>query len=119
MRVIGAGLHRMLDFVTVVGFALAPTVLGLVGFAATLSYLLAAVHLVLTLLTAFPGGTARPVSLAIHGAIEVVVGVALIVLPWVVGWVGTPRMFYCAAGVVILGVWALSAYRAGTPRAAA
>src|SRR5579864_8892655 len=50
MRVIGAGLHRMLDFVTVVGFALAPTVLGLVGFAATLSYLLAAVHLVLTLL---------------------------------------------------------------------
>jgi len=119
MRMIGAGLHRMLDFVTVVGFALAPTVLGLVGFAATLSYLLAAVHLVLTLLTSFPGGAARLVPLAIHGAIELVVGVALIALPWLAGWVGIARTFYCVAGVVILGVWVLSAYHADTPRAAA
>jgi len=73
MRVIAAGLHRMLDFVTVLGFALAPVVLGLTGLAATLAYVLAAVHLALTLLTHFPGRAARPVSLVLHGAIEGVV----------------------------------------------
>jgi len=59
MRVITAGLHRVLDFVTVAGFAVAPSVLGLAGFAATLGYVLAAVHLALTLLTHFPGDSVR------------------------------------------------------------
>ena len=67
MRVITAGLHRVLDFVTVAGFAVAPSVLGLAGFAATLGYVLAAVHLALTLLTHFPGSAARPVSLPCMG----------------------------------------------------
>jgi len=47
MRVIAARLHQVLDFVTVGGFALAPSVLGLAGFAATLAYVLAVVHLAL------------------------------------------------------------------------
>src|SRR5438477_53965 len=103
MRVITAGLHRVLDFVTVAGFAVAPSVLGLAGFPATLGYVLAAVHLTLTLLTRFSGSAARPVSLALHGAIELAVGVALIVLPWLVGWGGTARVFYVVAGAVLLG----------------
>jgi len=113
MRIIGAGLHRTLDFVTVVGFAVAPLALGLTGFAATLSYTLALIHLILTLLTAFPGRAARPVPFAIHGVIEGVVGVALIVLPWLAAWRGTPRTFYIAAGIVIFLVWATSKYRTG------
>ncbi len=119
MRVIAPGIHRVLDFVTVAGFALAPLVLGLAGFAATLAYVLAAVHLAVTLLTQFPGSAARPVPLALHGAIECVVGVALIVLPWLLGWSGTVRMFYVFAGVVILGVWLFSIYRGASPSAAA
>jgi hypothetical protein len=115
MRVIAAGLHRMLDFVTVAGFALAPSVLGLRGLGATLAYVLAAVHLALTLLTHFPGSAARPVSLLVHGAIEGVVGIALLLLPWLLGWSGTTRTFYVVAGAVILAVWVLSAYRTTTP----
>src|SRR2546427_8876168 len=99
MRVIGARLHRVLDFVTVAGFALAPAVLGLAGFAATLAYVLAVVHLALTLLTHFPGSAARPVSLVLHGAIEGVVGLALLLLPWLVGWMGTARTFFLVAGL--------------------
>ena len=119
MRLIAARLHRLLDFVTVGGFALAPSVLGLAGFAATLAYVLAVVHLALTLLTHFPGRAARPVSLVLHGAIEGVVGLALLLLPWLVGWMGTARTFYLVAGLIILVVWALSAYRPATPSAAA
>ena len=119
MRIISVGLHRGLDFVTVVAFALAPVVLALTGLAATLAYVLAVVHLALTLLTHFPEGARRPVPLLLHGAIEAVVGVALIVLPWVVGWQGAPRTFYVAAGVVILAVWVGTGYRTANPPAAA
>jgi hypothetical protein len=118
MRLITARLHRVLDFVTVGGFALAPSLLGLVGFAATLAYLLAAVHFTLTLLTHFPGSSTRPVPFALHGVIEGVVGVALLLLPWLAGWTGTARTFYLVAGLVILVVWAASAYRPATSSAA-
>lgn len=111
MRLISASAHRGLDFVTVVAFAIAPSVLQFTGVAATVSYALAVVHLGLTLLTQFSDAGARPVPLRYHGAIECVVGVALVALPWVAGWSGTPRVFFMAAGVVILLVWVTSDYR--------
>ncbi|MEO6565700.1 MAG: hypothetical protein ABIO63_06660 [Casimicrobiaceae bacterium] len=100
----------MLDFVTVVGFAAAPTLLGLQGLPATLAYGLAFVHLTLTLLTRFPPAQRGMVPLRAHGLIELLVGIALVVLPFVLGWTGVARTFYVAAGVVILAVWALSEY---------
>ncbi|HEX4632468.1 MAG TPA: hypothetical protein VH163_01460 [Gemmatimonadales bacterium] len=118
MRVIPASLHRLLDFVTVIAFALAPSVLHLSGFAGTLAYLLAGVHFALTMVTQFPGARLHLVSLPLHGAIECLVGLVLVALPWVAGWSGTPRTFYVAAGVVILVVWVLSHYGA-SDRAAA
>ena len=111
MRLIHPGLHRWLDFVTVVAFALAPSVLSLTGLAATLAYVLACVHLALTALTHFPGARVRLVPLSLHGVIECVVGLGLLVLPWVLGWTGVARMFYVAAGLVILVVWGLSDYK--------
>jgi hypothetical protein len=117
MRVIPATLHRVLDFGTVVAFALAPSILGLSGPAATLAYLLAVVHLAMTLLTRFSPGLPRPVPLRLHGAVELMVGVALLVLPWLLHWRGLPRTFYVVAGAAILAVWALSRY--GQPREAA
>lgn len=107
---IPASLHRLLDFVTVVAFALAPTVLGLTGLPAALAYLLAAVHLAMTLLTKFSSKGARPVPLGFHGVVELIVGLALVALPWLLRWHGTPQIFYVAAGAVILLVWALSRY---------
>jgi len=102
--------HRLLDFVTVVAFAAAPTVLGLTGMPATISYVLACVHLALTLLTRFSTGGAQPIALKIHGAVELVVGPVLIAAPFVLGWQGVAKTFFLAAGVVIAAVWALSAY---------
>ncbi len=109
MRVLAPRVHRMLDFATVAAFALAPSLLGLTGVAAMLAYGLAVVHLALTLATKFPGG-AGFVALTMHGLIEVVVGVALVVAPLILGWNGAARSFFVAAGLVILAVWALSAY---------
>ena len=116
MRPIHARVHRILDFVTVVGFALAPSVLGLSGLAAALAYVLAVVHLLLTTLTRFPPGEGGLVPFQAHGFIELVVGAALVVAPFALRWAGVPRTFYVVAGVVILVVWALTAYRAPTTR---
>ncbi len=109
MRVLAPRVHRMLDFATVAAFALAPSLLGLAGLAATLSYALAVIHLALTLATRFPGGSGF-VALSIHGVIELIVGVSLILVPLMMGWSGAARSFYVAAGLVILTVWALSVY---------
>jgi len=112
MSLLAPRFHRLLDFVTVVLFAAAPPVLGLSGSPAILSYGLAAVHLLVTVSTAFPGQPRRPLSFPAHGGLEAAVGIALVALPWTVGWTGTVRTFYTVMGAVILIVWLLSRYRA-------
>ena len=102
--------HRALDYVTVIAFAAAPTVLGLSGVPAIVAYALAIVHLTLTLLTRFSPGGAQPITLKIHGFVEMAVGPVLLVATFVLGWQGIARTFYLAAGAVIIAVWVLSAY---------
>jgi hypothetical protein len=119
MRLIPAVAHRVLDFVTVVAFALAPSVLGLPGPAAALSYVLALVHLTMTLLTRFSPEERGPVPLGLHGAVESLVGVTLIALPWLVKWHGVALFLYVSAGMVILAVGAASQYRMAQPRVSA
>ncbi len=119
MRVISADVHRILDFVTVVVFAAAPVLFGLTGTPALLAYVLAGVHLVLTLLTQFSDGGRGVIPFRIHGMIELVVGLVLALLPFVLGWEGMARTFYVAVGVVILIVWALSDYNTHGAGAAA
>jgi hypothetical protein len=116
MKLISSRLHGVLDYLTVVAFALAPTVLGLTGTAAWLAYALAVVHLGVTLATDFDLGVARLLPAAWHGWIELVVGLLLLVVPWALGFSDdvTARTFFIAAGVVILLVWALTAYRGRT-----
>lgn len=94
----------------IICFLAAPVLLGLTGRAAMLSYALAVIHTIVTLSTKFPDIGHRPLSLRNHGWIELVVGIVLILLPWVVGWVGTARTYYVTAGVLLLIVWATSNY---------
>jgi hypothetical protein len=112
MTILSPQAHRILDFLTVVAFAVAPTVVQLTGAAAMLAYVLAAVHLTMTLATEFQAGRKRPVPLRAHGVVEAVVGIALIVVPFITGWTGSARTFYIAAGAVILVVWAFTRYQA-------
>jgi SPW repeat len=113
MSVLTPRAHGYLDYLTVVLFAGAPSVLALSGLPATLAYVLAAVHLVLTLVTHFPLGVAKLVPLPAHGAIELIVAVALVALPWLLGFAGdeTARWFYVVMGIVIFVVWLLSRYK--------
>ncbi len=101
--------HRILDYVTVLVFAAAPTLFHLAGAPAVLAYVLAGVHLALTLATKFPDSGPRPVPIGLHAVTEFVVGIVLVTLPWFV-WAGAARTFFVVAGVVILVVWMGTTY---------
>lgn len=109
MKILTSHMHGILDYVTVLLFAVAPMLLGLNGLAATLSYVLAAVHLLLTLVTRFPLSAAKLVPFHLHGVIELIVSIVLVVLAFAL-FDGTARVFYLAVGAVIFLVWALSDY---------
>ena len=110
MKLIPASVHRSLDMVSVIGLIAAPILLGMSGPPAIVSYALAAVHLVVTLSTKFPDTGHKPLSLRNHGIIELVVGIVLIVLPWITNWTGVARTYYVVIGVILLIIWALSNY---------
>lgn len=111
MKILSPKIHGYLDFLTVIIFAAAPTVFGFDGLPATISYVLAVVHLLLTLATAFPMGVVKIVPLPVHGAIELIVAIVLVVLPFVLGFTDAARNFFVGIGIVIFIVWLISDYR--------
>jgi len=115
MKLLSARTHGILDYVTVIGFVLAPAILGFEGLPKIICYGLAGIHLLLTLLTNFPLGAAKLVSLTLHGLIELMVSIALVFLPWVLGFSTNPaaRNFFIGVGMTIFIVWLLTDYKSG------
>jgi hypothetical protein len=113
MKVISPRTHGYLDFLTVVIFLLAPTLLGLSQLPAMLAYSLAVVHLIVTLTSDFPFGIFKLIPFTVHGWIERLVGPSLIALPFIVGFANEDiaRNFYIAMGVVIIVVGILTDYK--------
>ena len=115
MRFITARAHGLIDIVAVLVFVLGPILFGLGGEPAAISYSLAALHLLLTLLTRFPMGVMKAIPFFAHGIVELIVGVSLVILPTYAGYSpGSPaRRFYTVMGAVLLVVWVLTDYGRG------
>jgi hypothetical protein len=114
MNLLNARLHGFLDLVTVAVFLLAPFFFGLGGYVAAVAWGLAVVHLLMTLFTRFPLGVVKVIPFPIHGVVELVVGVVLVLaMPRLLrASLGSPaRTFFIGAGVAILVVWVLTRYR--------
>jgi hypothetical protein len=111
MKIISDSTHGILDYVTVVLFALAPSLFGLAGTAALISYALAVIHLTMTVLTDMPLGVIKVIPLKLHALVELVVGPVLVVGALVLpSLFAGGQAFFVAAGVVIFLVWLLSNY---------
>jgi len=119
-RAIGALVHGILDYLLVILLIFGPSLAGFTGRQAKLCWLLAAVHFVLTVLTRFPLGIKKIVGLPIHGAIEAIVGVLLLILPWLHEFSRgvLSRNFFVGVGVLVLAIWAMTDYRGIRGRAA-
>ena len=112
MKIISPFIHGFLDYFTVALFAIAPIVLSFAELPKLICFALAAVHLVTTLLTAFPLGVAALIPFPIHGWMERVIGPVLVALPFVLGFAGLAVWFFVAAGVTIVLVALVTDYHA-------
>jgi hypothetical protein len=121
MRFLDARVHGLLDLVTLVLFLLGPLLFGLGGSPAAISYALAILFLVLVFFARLPIGRRRAIPFFVHGIVELVVGVWLLILPSFAGYApGSPaRRFFLGMGAWILIVWALTAYGVREPRVSA
>jgi hypothetical protein len=114
MRVIGPLAHGIIDYAMVIILAVGPTVAGFRGKQALICYALAFVHFLLTIITRFPLGVSKTLPFAMHGAIEFVVSIMLISMPWLANARSAgvnSRNFFVAIGVMILIIWVLTDFR--------
>jgi hypothetical protein len=114
MKVLSPKVHGYLDLAVVALFALGPSLFGFGGLPAVICYAVAAEHLILTLVTAFPMGIAKLVPFPIHGAVEAIAAPLLLASPWLFRFAGEPaaRNFFLAAGLLVAAVYILTNYRA-------
>ena len=71
MKPISLTVHGAIDYLAVVIFAVAPAAIGLSGWPAALSYTLAGIHLLMTLLTDFPAGVIKAIPIVLHNGLSV------------------------------------------------
>ncbi|MDZ7717736.1 MAG: hypothetical protein U5K72_02805 [Balneolaceae bacterium] len=111
MKILTPRFHGYLDYLTVAIFLIAPLLLGLEGLSAIFSYILGAIHLLMTILTDFSLGFAKLIPIKTHGWIETVVGPLVLLLPFILGFNETARTFYIAMGAIIIIASLLTDYK--------
>jgi uncharacterized membrane protein len=114
MKILNPRAHGYIDYVAVALLALAPSLFGFGGIAATLCYLLAVVQLGMSLVTAYPTSIAKLIPFTIHGAVELATAVFLVAAPWLFGFAGVDaaRNFFIAGGIGLLLVYFVTDYKA-------
>lgn len=114
MKILNPRVHGYIDYLAVLYFLAAPSLFGFTGLPATIFYVLAAAHLILTLLTAYPLGVVKVIPFPLHGGIELLAGIALVALPWLLGFANSDvlaRNIYVASGVVLFIAWLVTDYK--------
>src|ERR1043165_6884338 len=110
---ISARVHGVLDYAVAAVFLNAPMVFGFQHTVASrVAYWLTGIHLLLTACTNFPLGPFRWIPFKIHGVIELVAGVFVLVAPWIFGFGDqrAARNFFVVMGIAVLIVVAFSDY---------
>ena len=87
-------------------------VFGFHGTPAAIVYWLAGIHLLMTGFTDFPLGLFKVIPFRVHGVIDLLAGIFLLVAPWVFGFAAdtSARNFFVAMAVITLVVVALTDY---------
>jgi hypothetical protein len=105
--------HGYIDYLAVAMLLLAPTLFRFSGLPAVLCYLLAVVQGGMSLLTAYPLGVAKVIPFTVHGTIEVITSVALVIIPFL-GFsdMVRARNFFIGSGIALFLVWLTTNYQA-------
>ena len=107
MKFISPKLHGILDYSVAIVLIAAPVVLRFsdVSVAAGVISAVAGIGLVIySLLTAYSGGVRALIPFRVHLVLDALAAVALLVVPFLLGFAGTPRSFYIVIGAAVLAV---------------
>lgn len=112
-RSIGARYHGITDYLLVIILTIGPSVAGFAGRQATLAYVLAVTLFLLAVLTRFPLGVVKVVGFPTHGAIELLIGLLLLILPWLANFASGihSRTFYVTIAMLLLLIWFMTDFR--------
>ena len=107
-RSIGAVSHGVLDYLLAIILAIGPSVAGFASRQGRWCYIFAAILFVLAVLT-----QTKVVRLAVHGAVELLLAILLVLLPWIANFSRGvhSRNFYVAVGLLMILLWALTDFR--------
>lgn len=107
-------IHGYIDYLAVGMLLLAPTLFNFSGLPAALCYALAVIQGGMSLLTAYPLGAAKIIPFPVHGTIEAITSVALVVVPFLLGFseIRSARNFFIGSGIALFLVWLTTNYKA-------
>lgn len=80
MKILSAKTHGIIDYLLVLFLAASPTLFNMEGALSTVTYGLAALHLLVTITTDFELGLVKLIPFRVHGLLEIVVSLALAIL---------------------------------------
>ena len=111
-------MHGVIDYLFIAFVLASPTIFNMEGTLSTITYILGAVHLVVTLLTDYELGLFKVIPFRIHGLLEVVVTIILGILAfWFYnnGYV-TGFYYYMALAIAIILVFILTDFKTNPKR---
>ena len=114
MKFLDPRTHGVLDYVVVMVLAIAPALFDFGGLPAVICYAVALVHLVLSQLTAYSFGIAQLIPFPLHGGIELLTGIFLVLAPSLLDfspYASAPPLF-AVMGLCLGLLWALTDYKA-------
>lgn len=116
MKIISPKFHAVLDYILVMLLLISPDLFGLSSSASTLAYILGIGYFLLTICTKFSGGIFKLIDLKLHGFIELIAGIGLIILAFTI-FKGNiiDEMFYACFGLLLLIIFALTDYKRSLP----
>jgi hypothetical protein len=118
MKFLSPPAHGVFDFVLILLLALAPFTLDFTGPTAWTCYGLAVIYLLLVLGTDYPLGLVRLLSYRLHGGIELVSSIVLLISPYAFGFANSKpdaRNFFMSVGAARLMLWWLTDWSGQVP----
>ena len=106
-------IHGAVDYGVVLFLFLSPTFFALPNITSKFTYILGAIHLLLTVCTQFELGIFKIIPFKIHGMIELIVSLALVGVAFYLGNLegDLSKYFYFSFAIAVFLTWLLTDYK--------
>ena len=111
MKFVTPKIHGIIDYLFVIFLLASPTIFAMEPKPTKLAYALAVIYLLLNVTTKYSLGIVKLIPFGVHGLIELVLGVALIIIAF--GYFRTnvaATQFYTWFGSAVLVLWLFTTY---------